>query len=206
MGARISEVPVKFYKDRNGRQSHHKREGWFSPFKAAWINLRAMFVHGVDSFLVLPGQILMAVGSVLLLMQTFGSVSIGSLTFSTYWQLLGAFLFMLGVNAFLLGVNVRKLFDYTNRYTNFSNNLFTYNKAMLMSGVTALLGLGALSPLIYRYVTQGLRLLTAPQWHERLAIIGLTLISLSGVIFAHVLVFHAIHLSSFGSKREDKRE
>ena len=29
--------------------------GWFSPFKAAWINLRAMFIYGSDFFLFKPG-------------------------------------------------------------------------------------------------------------------------------------------------------
>ena len=54
MGLRTTEVPVTFYKDRNGRQSHHKRAGWFSPFQAAWINLRAMFIHGAEFFLFKP--------------------------------------------------------------------------------------------------------------------------------------------------------
>ena len=43
MGLRTTEVPIRFLKDRDGRLSHHKRSGWFSPWHAAWINLRAMF-------------------------------------------------------------------------------------------------------------------------------------------------------------------
>ena len=35
-----AEVPVRFYKDREGRLSHHKRAGWLSPWIAGWINLR----------------------------------------------------------------------------------------------------------------------------------------------------------------------
>ncbi len=51
MGLRTAEVPVTFYKDRDGRVSHHKRLGWSSPFRAAWINLRAMFVYGAEFFI-----------------------------------------------------------------------------------------------------------------------------------------------------------
>jgi len=47
-----AEVPVRFLKDREGRLSHHKRAGWFSPFQAAWINLRAMFIYGSDFFVL----------------------------------------------------------------------------------------------------------------------------------------------------------
>ena len=60
MELRTTEVPVTFLKDREGRLSHHKRSGWFSPFAAAWINLRAMFVHGAEFFLFKPGIVLLA--------------------------------------------------------------------------------------------------------------------------------------------------
>ena len=60
MRLRTAEVPVTFLKDREGRVSHHKRLGWFSPFQAAWINLKAMFIYGADFFLLKPGLLLMA--------------------------------------------------------------------------------------------------------------------------------------------------
>ncbi len=37
---RTTEVPVRFYKDREGRESHHKRAGWWSPWAAGWRNLQ----------------------------------------------------------------------------------------------------------------------------------------------------------------------
>ncbi|HTG43892.1 MAG TPA: glycosyltransferase family 2 protein, partial [Verrucomicrobiae bacterium] len=39
-----AEVPVKFYKDREGRMSHHRRMGWLSPWIAGWLNLKVMLV------------------------------------------------------------------------------------------------------------------------------------------------------------------
>ena len=51
---RTTEVPVRFLKDKEGRESHHKREGWFSPWKAAWINLQGNVVYGADSFTLRP--------------------------------------------------------------------------------------------------------------------------------------------------------
>jgi len=46
----ISEVPVKFYKDREGRMSHHRRAGWLSPWIAGWLNLKVMLVYSRDTF------------------------------------------------------------------------------------------------------------------------------------------------------------
>ena len=63
MRLRTAEVPIRFLKDREGRLSHHKRSGWFSPWHAAWINLRAMFVYGADFFLFKPGLVLLVAGA-----------------------------------------------------------------------------------------------------------------------------------------------
>src|ERR1022692_2023258 len=75
MELRTTEVPVTFYKDRDGRLSHHKRSGWFSPFHAAWINLRAMFIHGAQFFLFKPGFVLFALGLLLTLPLSFGGIT-----------------------------------------------------------------------------------------------------------------------------------
>ena len=64
LGLVTSEVPVKFYKDREGRMSHHRRMGWLSPWIAGWLNLKVMLVYTPDSFLLVPGFALMALGSV----------------------------------------------------------------------------------------------------------------------------------------------
>ena len=82
MGLRTVEVPVTFLKDRDGRLSHHKRSGWFSPFHAAWINLRAMFIHGAEFFLFKPGIVMLTLGLLLTLPLSFGPITIGPVTLS----------------------------------------------------------------------------------------------------------------------------
>src|SRR5688572_3720052 len=84
-----AEVPIRFLKDREGRLSHHKRSGWFSPFHAAWINLRAMFVYGANFFLYRPGLVLVFVGSLLTFPLSFGPITIGPIIFNLHWMLLG---------------------------------------------------------------------------------------------------------------------
>src|SRR5205085_6372884 len=60
-----TEVPIKFYKDRAGRLSHHRRVGWWSSWMAGWENLKVMLVYAADSFLLNPGIAIMAIGLVL---------------------------------------------------------------------------------------------------------------------------------------------
>ena len=60
--AQSAEVPVR--STRTARAvSHHKRSGWFSPWLAGWINLRAMFVYGANFFLLYPGLAVFLVGA-----------------------------------------------------------------------------------------------------------------------------------------------
>ena len=113
MQLRTAEVPVTFLKDRNGRISHHKREGWLSPFKAAWINLRAMFIYGSDFFLVKPGMLLIALGLLLTLPVTFGDLELGSFALSLNWQFLGVGVLAVGCQTLFFGCIAQVLFDYT---------------------------------------------------------------------------------------------
>ena len=54
LSLRTTEVPVRFLKDREGRSSHMKRGGFFEPWRAGWINLRAMFIYHADFFVLAP--------------------------------------------------------------------------------------------------------------------------------------------------------
>src|SRR5262245_5549856 len=81
MNLRTAEVPVRFLKDEKGRVSHHKRAGWFSPWHAAWFNLKAMFVYGADFFLYRPGLVLLFAGLLLTVPLSRGPVQVGPITF-----------------------------------------------------------------------------------------------------------------------------
>lgn len=58
LGAKIHEIPVRFYKEPPGRISHHKRNGWLTPFKAGWGTLRVTWMFSFDRLLTKPGYYL----------------------------------------------------------------------------------------------------------------------------------------------------
>src|SRR5204862_8253390 len=89
LGLKFAEVPVKFYKDREGRLSHHRRAGWLSPWIAGWINLKVMLVYSPDSFLLASGFFLVVAGLALSLLLMGGPVQIGGVVLNLYWMLLG---------------------------------------------------------------------------------------------------------------------
>ena len=124
---------MTFLKDREGRLSHHKRSGWFSPWQAAWINLRAMFVYGSGFFVYKPGLVLMMLGLLLTVPLSFGNIQLGGVGLSLNWQFLGVALLTVGAQAFFLGCIARVLFDYTGRQKRRWLRVFPYTRTVLLS-------------------------------------------------------------------------
>jgi glycosyltransferase involved in cell wall biosynthesis len=195
MGLQTSEVPVNFYKDREGRVSHHKRSGWFSPFQAAWINLRAMFVYRAEFFALKPGLLFLAAGLVLTLPLSFGSISVGSVTFSLYWMLLGVTLSVLGLQSFCFGVLAQVLCDYSGRSRDRWTRRFRYTPTVIGSVVLFLLGLGLAGALVVRYVTHGFSLPPASSLLDHLAVTGslFMIVGFSGFCFTLLLHATGVH-------------
>jgi glycosyltransferase involved in cell wall biosynthesis len=190
MELRTAEVPVRFLKDREGRLSHHKRSGWFSPWRAAWINLRAMFIYGADFFVFKPGIVLAALGLLLLVPVTFGDLKLGAVTLSLNWQLLGLALFVVGMQAFFLGCIAQVLFDYTGRKRKRWLRTFSYTRTVLISVTLVLAGVVLGVPLAVAYLNNDLVLTSANFVQDHLAVTGLAAGIAGAQLFVFVLLLH----------------
>jgi glycosyltransferase involved in cell wall biosynthesis len=191
MELRTAEVPVRFLKDREGRLSHHKRSGWFSPWEAAWINLKAMFIYGADFFVLKPGFLALAAGLLLTLPLSFGPVSLGPVTFSLHWMLAGVTLTLLGLQGVYLGWVARLLYDFTGRERRRLLVWFPYTRTVLISVVVGILGLAMTAPLVFTYVRHGLALPTDIVEVTHLAVTGLVFLMAAFLTFVFVLLVHA---------------
>ncbi len=196
MELRTTEVPVTFLKDRDGRLSHHKRSGWFSPFSAAWINLRAMFVYGSDFFLLKPGLLLTAIGLLLTLPVSFGDLTVGPVSLSLNWQFLGVTIFAVGWQTLLLGCVSQVLFDYTGRRTRRWRKVFRYTRTVLIAGALMVLGIALAIPLVVAYARSDLALQEANTIQNHLAVTGLAAIIAGGQLFVSTLLFHGAMIAT----------
>jgi len=201
MGLPTTEVPVPLLKDRTGRVSHHKRVGWFSPWHAAWINLRAMFVYGPDFFLVKPGLVLFALGLLIALPLSVGPITIGPIRFSLYWMLFGTTLTITGLQAFLLGCIAQVFFDYRDRATRRWLKIFPYTRSVIAAAVIGLAGIGCTVPLISYYISHHERLTLQAATQDRLGVLGLMLIVIGFLLFTFTLVLHAAAITTQRSVR-----
>src|SRR4051794_38329328 len=130
----MAEVPVRFYKDREGRVSHHRRMGWLSPWMAGWLNLKVMLVYTPDSFLLKPGLALAAVGGLISCVLARGPVTIAGIGFSLYWLLFGVTSVTLGYSSIQIGVLARVMHGLRPQSLKRLRKLFSYNRGMLLAG------------------------------------------------------------------------
>ncbi len=194
MKLHTAEVPVRFLKDKEGRESHHKRAGWFSPFKAAWINLRAMFVYGVEFFVFKPGLIALALGLLITLPLTFGPITIGGTTLSLYSMLLGVTLTLLGLQSFFIGCLAQVLHDYDGSARRRWLRVFPYNRTVLLCSTAFLVGLGLTIQLVVTYSQNGLELPDSARTHAHLGVTGLLLMISAFMTFTFTLLLHTEEL------------
>jgi len=201
MGLRTEEVPVSFYKDRNGRLSHHKRSGWTSPFKAAWINLRTMFIYNGEYFALRPGVALFALGLLLVLPLSAGPIRIGAVTFNLFTMLFGVALAILGLNSFFFGCFAQIFCDYTGEARARWLRVFRYTRATMLSAATFLAGLGCCVPLVVSFLERHFSLPPATGVVDHLGILGILFLTAGFSTFCFTLAVHATEVR-FGPRSE----
>jgi hypothetical protein len=179
-----AEVPVKFYKDREGRFSHHRRMGWLSPWIAGWLNLKVMLVYTPDSFLLKPGIVLTAIGALISCALAMGPVTIGGVGFSLYWLLFGVTCVTLGYSSIQIGVLARVMHGLRPKSLKRLRQILSYDRGMLLSAGCVLVGIVLLSTLVYHYLNSEFKLFEI----SHPAIFGLLLIIVGFQTFCFTLL------------------
>jgi glycosyltransferase involved in cell wall biosynthesis len=190
MDMRTAEVPVTFHKDREGRVSHYKRTGWFTPFYAALISLRIQSVYRAQFFVFKPGLALLAIGLILTLPLSFGSITIGSVSFSLYTMLLGVTLVVLGLNSFFFGCLAQMYSDYSGRVRERWIRTFRFKRTAILTSLLALVGIGLTGNLIVSYFIHG-HFPQASSAAAHLGVIGMLFVIVGFLTFGFTLVLHA---------------
>jgi len=187
-----AEVPVRFLKDMTGRLSHHRREGWLSPWKAGWINLQSMLVNGGEFFALRPGFVLFALGLALTIPFSFGRLTVGPITFSIYWMLLGMTLTIVGQQSIYMGVVAQVIHDYTGEARRSWKSLFSYDRSVGLSVIVGVVGFLLILPMVREYWQLGFRLPETIGFVHHIAITGLLGIIMGFLHFNFTLVLHTV--------------
>jgi glycosyltransferase involved in cell wall biosynthesis len=194
MRLRTTEVPIHFLKDPEGRLSHMKRRGWLEPWRAGWMNLRAMLIHGVDFFLIKPGLVLLALGLLFLVPLAFGPLSLGPLNVSLNTMLLAMTVATVGLSMLFFGGIAAILFDYSDTVRKRLERLLPYNATVVACLLAAVAGVVATVPLVKTYVGNNFelpKLGIETHW----AIMGLWLVIAAFETFIFALMVRALGMA-----------
>ncbi len=192
LGLETVEVPVHFYKDRPGRVSHHLRIGWFSPWHAGWINLRAMLVHGADYFVMKPGLLLLAIGLLLTLPLAAGPLTVGGVTLSLNTMFLGAVLAVVGLQGLFLGCIAESLYDASGEARRRWLGIFSYTRTTIVCMLLFALGLMLCLNFVRAFADAGFTVVDGMTATNHLAVAGLFAIALAFTTFVSTLTLHAV--------------
>ncbi|MGH2852782.1 MAG: glycosyltransferase family 2 protein [Solirubrobacteraceae bacterium] len=182
----MTEVPVRFWKDRDGRESHLRRGGWRTPWIAGWDSLRVMFLYAPDFFLLRPGLVLLALGLLVsgaLVLGPFVALGVG---FDLHWMLLGVVGATVGYSAVQLALLARVFYDFDRRQTDRLLAALTYNRGVAASGLLILAGIVPNAVLLARWLSNDFHLPSI----QYSSVFGLLLLILGFQTFGFTLLLH----------------
>ena len=194
MRLRTTEVAINFLKDPEGRLSHMKRRGWLEPWRAGWMNLRAMLIHGVNFFLIKPGIALLAVGLLLLIPLAFGPLSLGRVSISLNTMLLAMAVATLGLSMLFFGGIAAILFDYSDTVRKRLERALPYDPTFIACLLAAIAGVLATVPLMRTYVANNF-VLPDIGVETHWAVMGLWLIIAAFETFIFALMVRALGMA-----------
>jgi glycosyltransferase involved in cell wall biosynthesis len=186
LGMPMTEVPVRFWKDREGRESHLKRGGWRTPWIAGWDSLRVMFLYAPDFFLLRPGAVLLAGGLALSGALASGPFSALGIGFDLHWMLLAIVVTTVGYSAVQLAFLARVFYDFDKHLTDRILGVVSYNRGVAASGLLMLAGIIPNLWLLVRWLSHDFHL-PAIQYSS---VFGLLLLILGFQTFGFTLLLH----------------
>jgi hypothetical protein len=127
---------------------------------------------------------------------TFGTVTVGAISLSIFWQLLGMTFVSLGLVGIYSAIISKVLFDYTGQESKRWTRVLRYTRTSMISGGFIILGIAGTMPLLRHYVMNQYSLPDIDSRISHMAISGLTAIIAGVVSFVFTLIVHASVLAS----------
>ncbi|HEX7699264.1 MAG TPA: hypothetical protein VF403_00995, partial [Kofleriaceae bacterium] len=131
-----------------------------------------------------------ALGLLLILPLSAGTLTIGPIVFSLYWMLLGVTLATLGLQCVYLGVIAQVFFDYTGDRTRVWFTRFPYTRTVGIAAVLFVAGMVLTTSLIVSYVRHDFRLADGNVLNH-LGVTGLFLLIAGFTTFTFTLILHS---------------
>lgn len=178
----------------NGRQSHMKRGGWLEPWRAGWMNLRAMFTFGADFFLFVPGVALLVLGLLGLAALSTGPIQVGRHVLSLNTMLFSLVFAIQGLSMLLLAMVARCLYDGHGAQRRRLLEIFAFDRTVIICALVLVVGIAMVVPFAAAFLSAGFFYDERVVGLNHLAIDGLFLMAASVFTFVSMLLMHAVNI------------
>jgi glycosyltransferase involved in cell wall biosynthesis len=150
---KITEVPVSLLPDAEGRTPH------LTPWKAAYNNLKVIFLLASDKIFIKAGTILFLLGLFIYASQLAGPITILGVFFGTYYLFLGLMLTIIGISAVQMGLLTHS-FSYLRNFSeskldNTLREKFSFEKGINISLILFIFGFGIDIFVLIRWLGSG---------------------------------------------------
>jgi glycosyltransferase involved in cell wall biosynthesis len=189
-GLRIAEVPITFHPDQRGRPPH------LHPLRDGWRHLKLMLIYSPTVLFLIPGGLLMGIGALLMASQLLAPMEqplyIGPVRMDFHWAILGSLLLLSGYQVIQAHFMAR-IYSVTHRFQEPDRLLeagfrrLNAERALLLSLMVILIGLGMNASVLWRWLREGYGPLVSG--HTRQVIFGVTLIALGIQSFFSAFLF-----------------
>jgi hypothetical protein len=192
LGLQTTEVPIRFLKDRKGRESHVKRLGWLTPFRAGWQTLRVLFVGAANALLTPPGLVLGVLGTIGTLALSTGPIELGSITLTLHTQFLCVAAATTGWLACSVGSIARAIYDPTGSRVQMLAERASFDRIALACGLLWLVGFALDVAFLVAFANHSFTVTPAMELLSHAAVLGIALFLNGFVLFTWMLVVHAL--------------
>lgn len=195
LNMRVSEAPIRFFKDRDGRLSHLKRNGWTAPWIAGWQTLRAFFLYRPSFFLRIPGYLCVGLGFLLIFSLTMGPLHLGSIELSLHSQIFGLFIMALGLGFQQLDAVTCLYLAFEKERCQRLRAIYVYDRVVPVAAIVVVSGLLMGTPFVFDWIRNGMKLFSLS--YVFVASLGVTLIGFH--LFIKSLTINVLSLKSEGT-------
>ena len=150
-GARVAEIPITLWPDKRGRPPHLRS------FRDGWRHLRFMLLYAPNWLFLLPGGMLAAFGTALVIWLLPGPRQIGHAVIDVHTMLFGMVFALTGTQILAIGL-FAKVYSYAERFAARQHSLERWlqriklEEGLALGSLFTLIGAGGIGWVFYQWV------------------------------------------------------
>jgi glycosyltransferase involved in cell wall biosynthesis len=189
---KTTEIPISFYKDKQGRISNLKRIGFWAPWHAGWITIQTILTWGISQIFIPLGYVLIFLSLPLLVILYDGPATIMKYELSLHSMMFLSLIFQVGFQLLMLGIVSKLFYEVT---INKPLLFLQFNYSICIFITLMIVSIFFLSPIFSVFHENSYTLPNKLGYESYYAVTGINLMALGTAIFVYSLLYNLIFIN-----------